>query len=102
MTTLNKHRRSIGTLRPHKKTKLRSPDMTGKLNLQKHTHEAFDKWFQETDQEELVCGTAAWVCVDAEGVRYFNVELTPPFTRPVTTPIAVVLDEMFGDEKRKK
>ncbi len=43
---------SLGFLRKTEKTKPRSPDLTGTLQLQRHTLEAIVKQFKESDADQ--------------------------------------------------
>jgi uncharacterized protein (DUF736 family) len=72
-------KRSLGALRKNEKTKNRSPDFTGKLNLQRHTLETIAKQFKETDAEEIDCCLAGWRNTDANGQQYLSVELSPRY-----------------------
>ena len=61
------HRRSLGELRKANKTKPRSPDVTGKLRLQRHTLQAIIQDFKEADGEEVICNIAGWKNHDQRG-----------------------------------
>jgi hypothetical protein len=69
---------SLGYLRKAEKTKLRSPEYTGKLKLQRHTLQVFLKQFKETSADEIACCLAAWRNEDDDG-PYLSVELSPKY-----------------------
>jgi hypothetical protein len=49
-----KRKLSLGALRKANKTKPKSPDLTGKMKLQRHTAAAIVKQFHHDDIEEVV------------------------------------------------
>jgi hypothetical protein len=77
--TTNKH--SIGALRKNRKTKPRSPDLTGTLKFQRHTFEHIAKAFSETDEDEATCNLAGWANHDRNGEQYLTVEISPLYVR---------------------
>ena len=96
----SKNKLSIGTLRKaKKKTKPRSPDLIGELQLQRHTFEAIAKTFQMTAQEEVTCNIAAWGYSDDRG-RRLNVQLSPPYNRK-PTPRPDILETIFEDVEKE-
>jgi hypothetical protein len=87
-------RRSLGKLRKAPKTKPRSPDMTGKLLLQRHTAVAISKVFAD-DCDEVSCNIAGWRNDDASG-PYLAIELSPKYVaqeaQPKTNSLAFIFD----------
>ncbi len=75
MKTYNK---SLGALRPAKKTKPRSPDATGRIKIQKETLEILHDQLSETDNSEVLANLAGWKNYDSAG-EYLTVELSPLF-----------------------
>jgi hypothetical protein len=71
--------KSLGKLYPAKKTKPRSPALTGQLRLQRHTFQALVADFEDSDDNEVVCNIAAWSNSDERGGQYITVELSPRF-----------------------
>lgn len=94
----NRNRRSLGELRKANKTKPRSPDVTGKLRLQRHTLQAIVRDFKEADGEEVVCNIAGWKNQDQHG-SYLTVELSPRFVPyEQTTPRPSIFYDMFDEQ----
>jgi hypothetical protein len=62
-----KHRKSLGQLRKANKTKPRSPDVIGKLRLQRHTLQAIVGDFKDSGGEEVICNIAGWKNEDQQG-----------------------------------
>lgn len=73
-----RNKRSLGELRRANKTKPRSPDLTGKLRLQRHTLQAIIRDFKKADGEEVVCNIAGWMNQNQHG-EYLTVEISPQF-----------------------
>jgi|SRR5580704_16126359 hypothetical protein len=73
-----RNKRSIGELRKANKTKPRSPDVTGKPRLQRHTLQAIVRDFKEGGDEEIVCNIAGWKNRDQHG-SYLTVEISPQY-----------------------
>jgi hypothetical protein len=71
--------KSLGMLYPAKKTKPRSPELTGQLRLQPHTLQALIADLENSDSDEVVCNIAAWLNCDKRGRQYITVELSPSF-----------------------
>jgi hypothetical protein len=95
-SALNPKKKSLGALRKTTKTKERSPDLTGQLKLQRHTLAAFNKQFEATDSDEIVCNIAAWGNKDDQG-NYLTIELSPRFVprspiQPKSNLIDFILD----------
>lgn len=88
-------KRSIGKLRIAKKSKERSPDMTGTLRLQRHTAVAILNAFGDPDCDEIICNIAGWRNDDANG-PYLTVELSPRYVAhempPKTNGLAFIFD----------
>jgi hypothetical protein len=91
-------KRSLGVLRPHQKTKPRSPDATGKFNFQRHTLVTIFKQLEEAGCDEVVCNIAGWRNTDHQG-RYITVEISPRFVpREQRTPKPGLFDDIFETE----
>jgi hypothetical protein len=54
-------KRSLGALRKNDKSKPRSPDMIGRMKLQRHTLETIEKQIETSDNDEIVCNIAGWI-----------------------------------------
>ncbi|MGO9847959.1 MAG: hypothetical protein ACLPKT_15595 [Methylocella sp.] len=65
-------------LRKANKTKPRSPNVTGKLTLQRHTLAAIVKDLEETGGDEVICNIAGWLNHDQNG-QYLTVEVSPRY-----------------------
>jgi hypothetical protein len=74
-------RKSLGALWKAKKTKPRSPDVTGKITLQRHTLAAIVQEIAKTGSEEVICNIAGWVNRNQLG-EYLTVEISPRFVPP--------------------
>ena len=92
-----KTRKSLGALYRAKKTKEKSPILTGHLKLQHHTFSAISDEFDQGDGGEVVCNIAAWENVDKHGENYSTIELSPPFT-PKRRPKARMFGWLADDE----
>jgi hypothetical protein len=91
--------RSLGKLRKTPKTKERSPDLTGKLEMQRHTFEALAAQFANQDGDTLVCNIAAWINRDGLG-EYLTTEISPRFvSRQTQQPERPNLRFVFGDSE---
>jgi hypothetical protein len=55
-----KKKLSLGFLRRANKTKLRSPDWTGTLNLQRETLKTIVKQLEDSGEDNVACCIAAW------------------------------------------
>ena len=93
-----KRKKSLGALRPHQKTKPRSPDATGKVNFQRHTLRAICKQLAEAGSDEVVCNIAGWRNTDHQGA-YITVEISPRFIpREQRTSKTSFFDDIFDTE----
>lgn len=72
-------KKSIGALFLNTKTKERSPDMTGQINLQREIVEQIAKGLIDPTRDEVTCNIAAWSNVDKIGRQYLTVEVSPKF-----------------------
>lgn len=91
--------KSLGALRKANKTKPRSPDLIGHLNLQRHTLRDIVKQAKETGDEEVLCNLAAWRNKDKQGATYLSVELSPWFRqRKQQSSETDVFDDLFETE----
>jgi hypothetical protein len=68
--------KSLGNLFPSKKTKPKSPDMTGKLKILKDTLEEIINTHQEEDGDVFEANMAGWLNI-SDGKTYMTVELSP-------------------------
>jgi hypothetical protein len=92
-------KRSLGALRIAQKTKPRSPDMVGQLQLQRHAAEVIVKQFTESDAEEVVCNIAGWKNDDYRG-PFLTVEISPRYVPPhANGSKAPNLDFIFNDQE---
>jgi hypothetical protein len=92
-------KRSLGALRKAQKKKPRSPDLTGQLQLQRHTAAAIVKEFAESDADEVVCNLAGW---KNDGYRgpYLTVEISPRYApRSSEASKESNLDFVFNDQE---
>jgi hypothetical protein len=83
-------KKSLGALRKAKKTKPRSPVLTGQLHLQRHTLLEIVKQAKETGDAEIPCNLAAWRNKDTQGHPYLTVELSPWFVPRKQRPLSAV------------
>ena len=44
----------------HRRPRLRSPDLTGKMKLQRHTLETVAKQLEGAHEDEIICNIAGW------------------------------------------
>jgi hypothetical protein len=94
-----KRKKSLGKLRQHQKTKLRSPDATGKLYIQRHTLVEILRQLDETGGDEITCNIAGWKNTDQDG-QYLSVEVSPEFVRyRRRTSNPGMFDDMFGEDE---
>ena len=90
-----RHRKSLGQLRKANKTKPRSPDVIGKLRLQRHTLQAIVSDFQDSGGEEVICNIAGWKNEDQQG-GYLTVEISPRYVPHLQRPPKPnIFDDMF-------
>lgn len=93
-----KQKRSLGSLRKANKTKLKSPDLTGQLRLQRHTAEWIVQEFSQENPDEVVCNLAGWKNTDHSG-SYLTVELSPRFVARRPTERDDIIDAIVNDRK---
>jgi hypothetical protein len=91
-------KRSIGKLRPATRTKPKSPNLTGRLSLQRTTMTEFVQELRETGADQIECNMAGWFNVDASG-KYITVEISPVF-KP--TPPPSTIEELFDDDEPRE
>jgi len=85
---------SLGTLRQAARTKDRSPNLLGKLALQRSDFVEIQRHFQDGRRQEVVCGIAGWFYSDDEG-SLIQVQLSPPYVKkPV---VDTTLEDFFKD-----
>ena len=90
-----KRKKSLGALRPHQKTKPRSPDATGKLYFQRHTLAEISRKLKDDGGDEISCNIAAWKNNDQHG-QYLTVEVSPEFM-PYAPGVALHIASAFQD-----
>jgi hypothetical protein len=88
-------KRSIGKLHRNQKTKEKSPDLAGRLALQRHTFDELARQFADQGGDELVCNIAGWANRDADG-QYVTVEISPQYPQRSELPDRS-LRFLFGD-----
>jgi hypothetical protein len=89
--------KSLGALFPSKKTKPRSPDMTGKMNILKATLKEIIKTHQEGDGDGFEVNMAGWFN-KASGKMYMTLELSPRYRPAVQRSEKDLTVEEFFDE----
>jgi hypothetical protein len=93
-----KQKRSLGALRTANKTKPKSPDLTGRFTLQRHTAAAIVDQFSHGDVEEVVCNIAAWKNQDYNG-PYLTVELSPRFVARAQVEGNDIIDSIINGKE---
>jgi hypothetical protein len=92
-------KKSLGALRPHQKTKPRSPDVTGKVHFQRHTLAEISRQLDEAGGDEISCNIAGWKNTD-QGGQYLTVEVSPAFTPYRShTHKPGMFDDIFDDDE---
>jgi hypothetical protein len=87
--------KSLGALFPSKKTKPRSPDMTGKLSILKDTLREIINTHQEEDGDGFEVNMAGWIN-NASGKMYMTLELSPRYRPAVQrSEKNMTLEEFF-------
>jgi hypothetical protein len=87
--------KSLGALFSSKKTKPRSPDMTGKLNILKDTLREIINTHQEEDGEVFEVNMAGWFNNSGEKM-YMTLELSPRYRPAVQrSEKDMTLEEFF-------
>jgi hypothetical protein len=71
---------SLGSLRPAKKTKPKSPDCTGKLHLKRDLLLILLKQLEQSQEEAVACNIAGWTGNGAYG-PYMTIEISPRFEK---------------------
>lgn len=95
----SKNMKSLGALRKAKKTKPRSPDLTGQITLLRHTFEAICREFKSSKQDKVVCNIAAWRNTDKNGKPSLNVELSARYVRPASVDDnSDIFEYIFGED----
>jgi hypothetical protein len=93
-----KQKRSLGALRKANKTKPKSPDLTGRFTLQRHTAAAIVEQFSHDHVEEVVCNIAGWKNEDHVG-PYLTVELSPRLVARMPTDQENIIDSIINDKE---
>jgi hypothetical protein len=70
--------KSLGTLRINKKTKLKSPDLTGKIQMHRRLIAALWGQLNANGGDQVECNLAAWNYRDKAG-PLLNVEISEPY-----------------------
>jgi hypothetical protein len=89
--------KSLGTLSPSKKTKPRSPDMTGTLILLKKTLREIINTHREEDGDAFEANVAVWL-YNSGGERYMTLELSPRYRSGVQRSEKDMTVEEFFNE----
>jgi hypothetical protein len=71
---------SLGSLRPAKKTKPKSPDCTGKLLLRREHLLVFLKQLEQSQEEAVACSIAGWKGNGVYG-PFMTIEISPRFEK---------------------
>src|ERR1700733_9849111 len=100
ITKVPERKRLLGALRKANKTKPRSPDLTGQLNLQRHTAAAIAEQFSHDQIQEVVCNVAGWRNQDHNG-SYLTVELSPRFIAKASAAPEDVIDSIIDDREEE-
>lgn len=74
--------KSLGVLRKNRKTKPKSPELTGKIKLRRETLEKIAWEFQRTGGSTVDCPIAAWPTRDQNGQQCLTVQFSPPYVPP--------------------
>ena len=102
--SLNPTSKSVGTLFPSTKTKPKSPDMTGKMKIQRKLLEELIEQIRINGADHVICNIASWAYIEGNK-RYMGVELSPfypPRKQAEPNPPPTTLDHFFvvsGDEQ---
>jgi hypothetical protein len=89
--------KSLGVLFPSKKSKPRSPDMTGKLNILKETLKEIISTHQEEDGEVFEVNMAGWFN-NSDGKMYMTLELSPRYRPAVQrSENDMTVEEFFSE-----
>jgi hypothetical protein len=97
-TARRSNEKSLGTLHRAKRTKPRSPALTGKLQLQEHTLRTLTADLKQNGGGEVTCNMAAWLNFDRHGTKYVTVEISPEFKRVAPKSEADIFDIFDDDE----
>jgi hypothetical protein len=89
--------KSLGTLSASKKTKPRSPDMTGKMKILKHTLSEIINTHREEDGDVFEVNMAGWFN-NSGGKMYMTLELSPRYRPAVQRSEKDVTLEQFFNE----
>jgi hypothetical protein len=89
--------KSLGTLSASKKTKPRSPDMTGKMKILKHTLSEIINTHREEDGDVFEVNMAGWFN-NSGGKTYMTLELSPRYRPAVQrSEKDMTLEEFFNE-----
>jgi hypothetical protein len=85
--------KSLGALYASKKTKEKSPDMTGKLKILKHTLNEIVNTHRAEDGDAYEVNMAGWFN-SLDGETYMTLELSPRY-RPAVKRSNMTVEEFF-------
>lgn len=74
--------KSLGFLRKNRKTKPKSPELIGKIVLQRSTLEKIAWEFQRTRGNTVDCPIAVWPNRYDSGEQYLTLQFSPPYVPP--------------------
>ena len=74
--------KSLGFLRKNRKSKPKSPELTGKITLRRETFEKIAWELQRTRKHTVDCPIAAWPNRDQTGEQYLTLQFSPPYVAP--------------------
>jgi hypothetical protein len=77
-------KQSVGVLKKHQKTKEKSPDLTGQINIQRHTLEVLASQLMATTADEVTCNIAAWNSRGYDGEPFLSVVISPRYTQQMS------------------
>jgi hypothetical protein len=93
--------KSLRTLFASKKTKEKSPDMTGKLKILKHTLNEIIETHREEDGDGFQVNLAGWFNI-SDGKTYMTLELSPLYRPTVQRSKKDMTVEEFRDKISNK
>lgn len=74
--------KSLGLLRKNRKSKPKSPELTGKITLRRETFEKIAWELQRTRKHSVDCPIAAWPNRDQTGAQFLTLQFSPPYVPP--------------------
>jgi hypothetical protein len=76
----NKSKLSLGDLRMVPKTKEKSPDLKGRISIQRDLLETLVRQMEDDDADEISCNLAGWLNGSGDG-RFISVVISPHFQK---------------------